>query len=191
MVTEGSGHPYIFSMMSFAMSSSYQDQPLDLSLKNRERGSEDRVVETKLENDVQSKMRHLPFTKTSFDTSGVVKSSEQEVAKGSSLNSELQYFYPPPSTKAPLNRKRKQSQSEEAVKDIQSKTKENPLSKRIKTSSVWLPNQAPSVPKRNQKKKSKGVVNSALASINKMCDCRGCYQQHILQMRAGTWWGIV
>ena len=46
----------------------------------------------------------------------------------------------------------------------------------------------PSVPERNTVNKSKAVLRSAIASITRQCDCRGCYQNHISKMRTGSWY---
>ena len=46
-----------------------------------------------------------------------------------------------------------------------------------------------SIPERTTGRKSKKLVSSAIASINKLCDCRRCYEKHILKMWAGPWWG--
>ena len=64
-------------------------------------------------------------------------------------------------------------------------------SEKVKSSGVWLPAQQPSLPERKTLKKSKAVLRSAIASITRQCDCRGCYQNHISKMRAGAGLGCV
>ena len=65
----------------------------------------------------------------------------------------------------------------------------NQMSEKVKSSGVWQPTQQSSVPEKKSSKKSKKILKSTIASINRQCDCRGCYEQHILKMRAGSWLG--
>ena len=44
----------------------------------------------------------------------------------------------------------------------------------------------PSLPERKYVRKTKAVLRSAIASITRQCDCRGCYQNHISKMGAGA-----
>ena len=93
------------------------------------------------------------------------------------------------------SRKRKQTCSSETsgkVMKLTNDKKENTKyvpKERVKSSGLWLPTHQSSIPERKTGKKSRKLVSSAIASINKLCDCRGCYEKHILQMRAGPWWG--
>ena len=94
------------------------------------------------------------------------------------------------------SRKRKQTASscEVSGKVIKLETDKNDSSKfvpteKVKSSGLWLPTYQSSIPERKTGKKSKKLVSSAIASINKLCDCRGCYEKHIFKMRAGPWWG--
>ena len=58
----------------------------------------------------------------------------------------------------------------------------------VKSSGVWQPYHETAVPERKAKK-SRKLVNSAISSITRLCDCKGCYQQHILRMRADKVFG--
>ena len=66
------------------------------------------------------------------------------------------------------------------------------IREKVKSRGVWSPSQqtSSSVPEKKHGRKSRKLVNSAIASINRLCDCRSCYEQHILKMRAGTWLGL-
>ena len=92
------------------------------------------------------------------------------------------------------SRKRKQTGSSEGngkVMKLDTDTKENikyVSKERVKSSGLWLPTHQSFIPQRKTGKKSRKLVSSAIASINKLCDCRGCYEKHILKMRVGPWW---
>ena len=85
--------------------------------------------------------------------------------------------------------KRKEFPSEMEGKRKQMREEKVQMSEKVKSSGVWQPTQLSSVPERNSSKKSKKILKSTIASINRQCDCRGCYEQHILKMRAGSWLG--
>ena len=78
--------------------------------------------------------------------------------------------------------KRKQMRSESDFQKGQ-------MSEKVKSSGVWQPTQQSSIQERKSSKKSKKILKSTIDSINRQCDCRGCYEQHILKMRAGSWLG--
>ena len=90
------------------------------------------------------------------------------------------------------SRKRKQPPGSNTVSDkvmkLETDNKENTKyfpKEIVKSTGLWLPTHQSSIPERKTGKKSKKLVRSAIASINKLCDCRGCYERHILKMRAG------